>query len=94
MEKDQVTIAVTASGLTGPVGQPILVVCRVQASSHEEFVILRAKPSEMRQRLRIAVAEGPMTNYAVNYLTTEVDSELYVALCQFKGVQAEFESLP
>lgn len=35
-----------------------------------------------------------MTNYAVNYLTTEVDSELYVALCQFKGVQAEFESLP
>lgn len=94
MEKDQVTFAVTASGLTGPVGRPILLICEALASAPQSFVVLRAVRGEMRQQHRYEVAEGAMHYQAIDEISSVVHAELYTAFAYYKGIQAEFEALP
>lgn len=94
MEKPQVTIAVQASGLKGPLGLPILIASVVLDHDETELVLLRATRGGLIERQRIALSNGPLRNYEINYATTELDAEFYTALAYYKGIQAEFEGLP
>lgn len=87
MEKPQVTFAVTASGLTGPVGSPILVVSSVLERDARELVILRGIWGEMSQVLRIPVRHVPLTAYDVDILAACAEGETRAALIPAFGVQ-------
>lgn len=94
MEKDQVTFAVQGHEIKGPVGKPILIVCEALRSSPQSFVIFRQSRGVMMERQRCYVEEGPLSAHAVEFITAQIDAEIYTALSYFKGVQAEFEILP
>lgn len=91
MEKPLVTFAVTAHGLTGRLGQPVMVISLDLASDPQALVILRTASSGFHEVARCPLPQGPFTAGALAIVQAHVVAELYTAMVLWKGVQAELE---
>lgn len=94
MEKDQVTFAVQASGLKGPLGRPILILCEALDRTPQQFVWLRNGAYHCSEVERLVVPEGPLKAFELQLVQDITQAELYTSLLFWKGVQAELEGAP
>lgn len=92
MEKPQVTFAVQASGLAGPVGRPILIVCEALDHDPQQLVWIRGGPSHTSETNRYTLAPGPLKGHELEVIQGVNEREFYTALLFWKGVQAELEA--
>lgn len=94
MEKDQVTFAVQASGLKGPVGRPILIVSEALDHAPQQLVWFRQGAYHCSETNRLVVPDGPLRNHELELVQSVTMMELYTSLLFWKGVQAELEGTP
>lgn len=92
VENTQVTFTVQASGLRGPVGRPILLVCEALDRHPQQLVWFRSSPANTFETNRQIVPEGPLQAANVDLVQTVTERELYTALLFWKGIQAELEA--
>lgn len=94
MGKDQVTVAVQASGLTGPLYSPRLVVSLGVKDDLQELVVLTASSGMMREVQRFQAPKGPLHHSRALLWCAVVGDALYGHLCIASGIQGELEDLP
>lgn len=93
-ENTQVTFAVQAHGLTGPVGRPVLIVCEALDRRPQQLLWIRCAPHVATECNRLNVADGPLSRHELEVIEQITYAELYTSLLFWKGVQAEFEAPP
>lgn len=94
MENDQVTFAVTASGLKGKHGRPILILCEALEGLPQQLIWYRAGPHHTSEVNRMELDNGPLSAHRLQVIQDVTQRELYTSLLFWKGVQAEFEVPP
>lgn len=87
MEKDQVTIAVRASGLTGPLGQHVASVYVTQNGYEQQFVIVAHDLGVDSELMRLTYPPGPVDATSADILCCEVGNAVYDYIVKYKGVQ-------
>lgn len=94
MGKPQVTIAVQAYGLTGPVHTPYLLVSLGVQGDAYELVLLIATQSGLKEVGRYAAPLGPLKASTADCWSAIVGDAAYLQLCMACGVQGQLEDLP
>jgi hypothetical protein len=94
VEKDQVTIALRASGLDRPVGTPILFVTYAQTGAVHELQIFREVNARLVRVETFQEPYGPLSSFAADVWATTMGDCLYGWIVQKVGVQGVLETLP
>lgn len=94
MEYSQVTIALRASELTGPLGRPLLLASLVLDQPQQEIVFLRNHPGGWFQAGRMPIPPGQMTGVSLRLAEAHLVDEFYTGLLFYKGVQEELPIPP
>lgn len=92
--KDQVTVAVQAVELTGPLPTPQVLVSVGCTGDEIELVVLVAGRNGMREVTRSGVPRRPLTAYMADLWCSLVADRVYDQLCITWGVQGALEDLP
>lgn len=92
MEKPQVTIALRASELTGPLGTVVLAVTEPSNGPPGDFVILRGNTSGLWEARRFPVAQMPIPQERAVALSALVDQELDQTLLFRWGIQEDLST--
>jgi hypothetical protein len=91
VEKDQVTFAVQAHGLTGPLGHPILVCCIAREGDMDFVVCLRLTEIGMTEVRRYPLGYGPVNHWVAEEVSVLIGDDSYFAIARIKGVQDDLE---
>lgn len=94
MRKDQVTIAVQASGLTGPLYSPRLLVTLGVKDGVHELVILEPSCGGLIEQARYEAPGGPLNYHTAILWCALAGDSLYQHLCIACGIQGELEDMP
>jgi hypothetical protein len=87
VEKDQVTIALTASGLTGPLGQHVASAFIALEGVTQELVIVQHNLGVDREFYRHYVKLGSWPAHDADVCTAQLGDALWTYLLRYKGVQ-------
>lgn len=92
--KDQVTVALTARRLRGPLYSPRLVVTLGSTGDAHELVVLNANWDGLEEVRRLSAPREPLKHTTAAMWAAYVGDQLYGHLCIAVGVQGELEDLP
>lgn len=94
VEFDQVTIAISASGLRGPLGRHLFSAFLALDSLPQQLVIVRSSPAATFEVGRYGLIVGPLSNARALELASLTADETYTGLLFWKGIQGQFEDRP
>lgn len=94
MEKHQVTFAVTARGVTGQLGRPILVVCEAAEGDARQLVTLQAAHGDLWEVRRSQRHTVPVHASVADVLSAMSGDSLYNWICANWGIQLAMEVPP
>lgn len=92
--KDQVTVAVRASELTGPLHTPAVMVTKGCTGAVQELVILSFSNDGLKEAARVRAERGPLLHTTADLWCCMVADVLYGLLCITSGLRGELEDLP
>jgi hypothetical protein len=94
VEKDQVTIAVTAHGVRAPLGECLIAVFGGRVGDTENLVFLRRQDGALWEMKRKLFAPGPVKAVQADLWSNEVGCAVYDMLATRYGLQGELEVSP
>lgn len=87
MEKEQVTVALRASHLKGPLGQHVMSCFVGSEGGVQTLVILDHDLGEDREVFRQEFPLGAWTSADADFVSTKVGDVLYYYILRYKGIQ-------
>jgi hypothetical protein len=93
VEKAQVTFAVTASGLSGPLGRPLSAFFVASNRGVQSLVGLREVGGVLYEAFRYEAEEGPLSHLTADAWTIGVSDEFYHTLLTRVGLALDGELL-
>lgn len=87
MEKDQVTVALRASHLTGPLGQHVMSCFIGLDAGVQTLVVLDHDLGQDREVFRQGFPLGAWTSADADYVSAKVADVLYYYILRYKGIQ-------
>lgn len=94
MDKLQVTVAVQAVGLKGPLGSIRLAVSAGVEDGQHYAVLLVQSEGQLREVRRLYAPYGPLTHSTAQLWSAELDDIFYGYLARVLGIQGQLEDLP
>lgn len=89
MDKAQVTIALQASELTGPLGKHVVSVFVASDAAAQHFVILDHDLGRDREVRRLVYPPGSLTSHDADFLSVCVGDAVYQYVLRYLGIRPE-----